>query len=147
MAFFDQFVDILGIEYEDVYMRLFIQNFEGQVRTWFRGLPADSITTYDELETDFLRQWGEKKDHLYYLTEFGALRKKPSETVSEFIQIFNKLYSKIPIEVKPSQPAAKVTFAGAFDSDFALLLRERRATTLAGMQDDAIEIESNMMAS
>jgi hypothetical protein len=26
-------------------------------------------------------------------------------------------------------------------------LRERRATTLAGMQDDAIEIESNMMAS
>jgi hypothetical protein len=65
-----------------------------------------------------LRQWGEKKDHLYYLTEFGALRKKSSETVSEFIQRFNKLYSKIPTEVKPSQLAAKVTFAGAFDSDF-----------------------------
>jgi hypothetical protein len=26
-------------------------------------------------------------------------------------------------------------------------LRERRDTTLVGMQDDAIEIESNMMAS
>jgi hypothetical protein len=80
MALFDQFVDILGIEYEDVYMRLFVQTFEGQVKTWFRGLPANSITTYDELETAFLRQWGEKKDHLYYLTEFGALRKKASET-------------------------------------------------------------------
>jgi hypothetical protein len=40
-----------------------------------------------------------------------------------------------------------VTFAGAFEPDFALLLRERRYATLTGLQDDAIEIESNMMAS
>jgi hypothetical protein len=51
------------------------------------------------------------------------------------------------VEVKPYQPAAKVTFAGAFDYDFTLLLREIRSTTLAGMEDDVIEIESNMMAS
>jgi hypothetical protein len=54
------------------------------------------------------------------LTEFGSLKKKTSETVMEFIQRFNKLYNKIPVEVKPSQPAAKVTFAGAFEPDFAL---------------------------
>jgi hypothetical protein len=86
--------------------------------------------SYDALEDAFLRQWGERKDHLYYLTEFGSLRKKNSETVMEFIQRFNKLYNKIPAEVKPSQPAAKVTFAGAFELDFALLLRERRGATL-----------------
>jgi hypothetical protein len=57
------------------------------------------------------------------------------------------LYNKIPVEVKPSQPAAKVTFAGAFDLDFSLLLRERRSTDLTKMQDDSLEIESNMMAS
>jgi hypothetical protein len=90
---------------------------------------------------------GRKKDHLYYLTEFGALRKKSSETVYEFIQRFNKLYSNIPTEVKPSHLVAKVTFAGAFNSDFTLLLRERRDTTLARIQGNAIEIESNMMAS
>jgi hypothetical protein len=81
------------------------------------------------------------------LIEFGTLRNKPSKTIYEFIQRFNKLYSKIPVEVKPSQPSAKVTFAGIFDSDFALLLRERRDTTLVVMHDDAIEIESNMMES
>jgi hypothetical protein len=145
--FFDQFTDILGIEHEDVYSRLLVQTFEGQVRLWFRGLPVGSIASYDALETTFLRQWGERKDHLYYLTEFGALRKKNSESVLEFIQRFNKLYHKIPAEVKPSQPAAKVTFAGAFEPDFALLLRERRSVDLTRMQDDAIEIESNMMAS
>jgi hypothetical protein len=29
IVFFDQFVDILGIEHEDVYMRLLVQNFKG----------------------------------------------------------------------------------------------------------------------
>jgi ribonuclease HI len=145
--FFDQFGDIFGIEHEDVYSRLLVQTFEGQVRTWFQSLPAASIPSYDALEDAFLRQWGERKDHLYYLTEFGSLKKKNSETVMEFILRFNKLYNKIPAEVKPSQPAAKVTFVGAFEPDFTLLLRERRGATLNRMQDDAVEIESNMMAS
>jgi hypothetical protein len=29
ISFFDQFVDILGIEHEDVYTRLLVQTFEG----------------------------------------------------------------------------------------------------------------------
>jgi hypothetical protein len=35
IAFFDQFVDILGIEQKDVYSRILVQTFEGQVRTYF----------------------------------------------------------------------------------------------------------------
>jgi hypothetical protein len=100
--FFDQFTDILGIEHEDVYSRILFQTFEGQVRTWFWSLPAAYILSYDALEDAFLRQWGERKDHLYYLTEFGSLRKNNLETVMEFIQRFNKMYNKIPAEVKPS---------------------------------------------
>jgi hypothetical protein len=69
------------------------------------------------------------------------LRKKTYESFLDFIQIFNKLYHKILVEVKPSQPAAKVTFVGVFDSDFSLRLRERRSTTIEGMQDYAIDIE------
>jgi hypothetical protein len=145
--FFDQFIDILGLEHEDVYLRLFVQTFEGRVRTWFQSLPARSILFYDALEDAFLRQWGERKDHLYYLTEFGSLRKNNSETVMDFIQRFNKLYNKILAKVKLSQPIAKVTFAGAFEPDFALLLQEIRGATLNQMQDDVVEIESNMMAS
>jgi hypothetical protein len=40
-----------------------------------------------------------------------------------------------------------VTFVGAFEPDFSLLLRERRGAYLTRMQDDVVEIESNMMAS
>jgi hypothetical protein len=57
-------------------MRLFVQTLEGDVRKWFRGLPHASINSWEVLETVFMRQWGEKMDHLYYLTEFGSLKKK-----------------------------------------------------------------------
>jgi hypothetical protein len=36
IAFFGQFVDIIGIENGDIYTRLLVHTFEGQVRTWFR---------------------------------------------------------------------------------------------------------------
>jgi hypothetical protein len=140
LSFFDEFADMFGLEHEDVYMRLFVQTFEGEVRIWFKGLPPNSLDSYDALETTFLRQWGEKKDHLYYLTEFGALKRKNNESVYDFIKRFNKTYSKIPADVKPSQTTAKVTFAGAFDPDFSLLLRERRSRTLSDMQEDAMRL-------
>jgi hypothetical protein len=41
----------------------------------------------------------------------------------------------------------KITFSVAFDAEFCLILRERRSTTLALMQDAALEVESNITAS
>jgi hypothetical protein len=70
LSIFDNFTDNLGLEHEDVYMRIFVQNFQGEARTWFKGLPPNSIDSWDALESIFLRQWGDKNDHLYYLTEF-----------------------------------------------------------------------------
>jgi hypothetical protein len=81
------------------------------------------------------------------MNEFGALTKRNSESILEFTHWFKKLYHKIPAEVKPSQPMEKVTLAGDFELDFALLLREKIFSTLVGMQDGAIEIKSNMMES
>ena len=41
----------------------------------------------------------------------------------------------------------KLHYAEGFDDDFALLLRERRSSTLVDMMNDSIEFEVNMMAS
>lgn len=43
--------------------------------------------------------------------------------------------------------AAKLHFADAFDSDFSLLLGERRSKIFTNMVDDAIEVEENLMPS
>ena len=43
-----------------------------------------------------MRQWGDTKDYLYYITEFGALKRKQGETITDFTKCFNKMCSKIP---------------------------------------------------
>ena len=57
------------------------------------------------------------------------------------------MYNKIPTEIKPTSTSAMITYANAFDSDFYLLLRERRSTSLSLMQDAVLEVESNILAS
>ena len=86
-------------------------------------------------------------DNLYYLNEFVSLKKRANEIVDDFNMRFNKLYNKIPANKNTSQPTTKVTYVGAFDVDFAMTLRERRSQTLLVMQEDAIDIEGNMIAS
>jgi hypothetical protein len=143
---FYSYVDNLNIENEDVWMRVFIQSLDGEVRKWFRGLALESIAGIEALDSAFLRQWGDRKDFMYYMTEFGSLKKMEGESVSDFSKRFNKMYNKILAEIMPSEASAKISYASAFGPDFCLLLRERRATSLAQMQDVAIEVESNVLA-
>jgi hypothetical protein len=146
LAAFYSYADNLNIENEDVWMRVFVQSLDGEVRKWFRGLAPGSIAGIEALDNVFLRQWGDRKDYIYYMTEFGSLKKQEGESVSDFSKRFNKMYNKIPAEIKPSEASAQISYASAFDPDFCLVLRERRATSLAQMQDAAIEVESNMIA-
>ena len=88
---------------------------------------------------------GDRKDFLYYITKFGSLNKEEGEYIFDFSKMFNKMYKKIPTEIRPKKTSAKMTYDSTFDPDFYLLLRERRATSLAHMQDASIEVESNLM--
>jgi hypothetical protein len=97
------------------------------VRKWFRGLAPGSIAGIEALDSAFLRQWGDRKDFMYYMTEFESLKKMEGESVSDFSKRFNKMYNKILAEIKPSEASPKISYDSAFDPDFCLLLRERRA--------------------
>jgi hypothetical protein len=126
-------------------MRVFIQSLFGEARKWFRGLAPGSITSIEALDEGFLRHWGDKRDFLYYITKFGSLKRK-GESVSDISKRFNKMYSKIPYEIKPTETSAKITYVSAFDPELCLLLRERISPFLVHMQDAALEVESNIMA-
>jgi hypothetical protein len=146
LSSFYRFAEIQAIENEDVWMRVFVQSLDGDARDWFKDLPPRSIDGIDALDDSFLRHWGNKKYFLYYITEFGALKREEGESVSDFSKRFNKMYKNIPTEIKPTETSAKITYASAFDPEFCLLLRERRATSLAHMQDATLEVESNILA-
>jgi hypothetical protein len=108
-------------------------------------LPPRSIDGIVALDDSFLRNWGNKKYLLYYITEFRALKREEGEYVSYFSKRFNKMYKNIPVEIKPTETSTKITYASAFDPDFFLLLRERRATSLVHMKDVGLEVESNIL--
>jgi hypothetical protein len=142
---FYRFTDDNFIMHADVWMRIFVHSLQGEARKWFKALPPRSIDGIEALDNAFLRQWGDKKDFMYYMTEFGYLKRKEGESVSNFSKRFDKMYNKILAEIKPSKSSANITYASTFDPDFCLLLRERRATTLAHMQDAVVEVESNIL--
>jgi hypothetical protein len=114
-------------------MRVFIQSIFGEARKWFRGLAPGSIMGIEALDESFLRHWGDKKDFLYSIIEFGSLKRKEGDFLFDFSKRFNKIYKKIPDDIKPTETMEKITYANAFDSDFFLLLRERRSPSLVQM--------------
>jgi hypothetical protein len=146
LSSFYSYVDNINIEKEDVWMRFFVQSLGGEARKWFRGLIPGSIIGIEALDDSFLRHCGDKKYFLYHIIDFGSLKRKEGESVLDFSKIFNKMYNKIPIEINPAETSANITYASSFDLEFFLLLRERRATSLANMQDASLEVESNILA-
>jgi hypothetical protein len=147
LATFYSYVDNQNIENEDVWMRVFIQILFGEARKWFRCLAPGSIMSIEALDEAFLRHWGDKKDFLYYITEFGSLKRKEGESISDISKRFNKMYKKIPDEIKPTEAMSKISYASSFDYEFCLLLRERRSSSLVQMQDVALEVASNIISS
>jgi hypothetical protein len=126
-------------------MRIFVHALDIEAKNWFKSLSLKSIVGIEALDDVFLRQWGDKNDFMYYITKFGSLNRKEGDYVSDFSKIFNKMYNKIPAEINSKEASAKIAYVNAFDPDFCLLLRERRDTSLAHMQDATLEVESNVL--
>ena len=57
------------------------------------------------------------------------------------------MFSKILVQIKPTDTSSKITCANAFDSEFYLILRKRRSASSSLMQDVALEFDSNIVAS
>ena len=58
-----------------------------------------------------------------------------------------RTYESIPVDVKPPPRVAKLHYADDFNSEFKLLLREGRSTSLENMIQDTIEVEVNLSTS
>jgi hypothetical protein len=95
LSSFYSYADNLNIENEDAWMRFFVQSLDGEARKWCRGLTPRSIDGIEALDDSILRHWGDKKDFLYYITEFGSLKRKEGKYVLDFSKIFNKMYNNI----------------------------------------------------
>jgi hypothetical protein len=144
---FYSFAYNFNIDYADVWMRLFVQSLDGEIRKWLWGLPPASIAGVEALDEAFITQWGDRRDYLYCIIEFRALKRKNGESILNFTKRFNNMYCRILYEIKPTESSSKITYANAFYVEFSLLLREIRSTTLLPMQEATIMVDSNILAS
>jgi hypothetical protein len=112
---FYAYVENINISGEDVWTKLFLQILDGQARKWFKELLANSVTGIEQLDEVFLKHWGERRDLLYYITKFGNLKRENGKSVSDFTKRFNKMFGKIPAEIKPTNTSENITYSSAFD--------------------------------
>ena len=68
LDWFNDFMDLEEVDYEDAKMRLFAQNIAREVRKWFKALPSASIQNFEAFEMSFLAKWGDKKNPIQLLT-------------------------------------------------------------------------------
>jgi hypothetical protein len=68
LSSFYSFADNFNVEHTDVWMRLFAQSLDEEVRKWFRSLPANYIVDIDALDDVFSETVGrqERLLVLYY---------------------------------------------------------------------------------
>lgn len=85
---FNDFIDLVEVDDEDIKMRFFIHSFIGEVRKWFKVLTPRSIQDWNRLEDTFLRKWGSKVNHVQALNEYNNLKKASNESVKDFTKRF-----------------------------------------------------------
>ena len=78
------FFELHEIDAENVAMRLFVQTFASEVRKWFKGFPAASITTLADLQRQFINQWEVKKNPLQILAEYEQIKRNVGESVQDY---------------------------------------------------------------
>ena len=61
------------------------------------------------------------------------MRRRESEYVQEFSEIFMKIYNAIPTQFKPPPSSSQLLYVEAFDSEFTLWLSEIKLTSLVDM--------------
>jgi hypothetical protein len=114
LDWFNDFIDLEEVEFEDVKMRLFTQIIAGEVRKGFKALPPASIIYFEAFETRFLAKWGEKKNPLQLLIQYNNMKRSLDEIVQEFSSRFIKAYNAIAVKVKPQPKAAHLRYVDSF---------------------------------
>ena len=109
----------------------------------FREFPPNSINGICAIEETFMKLWGDTKYYLYYITKFGALKRKLSESMEYFRKYSTRCIAKFLLRLNPHKHIPS-HFSNAFNAYFSLLLRERRVVTLANMQEASMKVDSNL---
>jgi hypothetical protein len=103
---------------------------KGDTKEWFKHLQLETIISWEELKSVFLKFWGKKKSLDLQLTEFYALKGKINETISTFSRRFSSIYYNFLKEIQPTEVVAILHYTTTLHLDLSSFLMERRPKSL-----------------
>ena len=94
-----------------------------------------------------MKHWGENKSLDLYLADFYALNREENEALFVFNRIFYSSYHDMPLEIWPTETVAMIYYVMSLHSELALLLLERKSSSISCLFEYAQEVEENVHAS
>ncbi|CAN6686569.1 unnamed protein product [Malus baccata var. baccata] len=85
-----------GLSSEAIKLRLFPFSLKDKTKAWLHSLPANSITTWTELQEKFLNKFFPSSKMLALKKEILAFAQKPNESFHEAWERYNEMYTKCP---------------------------------------------------
>ena len=128
-------------------MIIFSKSLIRDAAIWFKSLRADSIGSWIELTDAFLKHWGENKSLDLYLANLYALKREEDKTFPIFNRRFYNTYHDMPLDSRPIETASMIYYVMGLHSKLALLLLERKSSSLSILFEDALEVEEKICAS
>jgi hypothetical protein len=127
-------------------MKLLASSLTKDAHRWFRGLPDNHIASYEDFSMLFKNRWTTKKDNGMLIVQFNQIKKKENETVSEFDNRFDRLYSKILAYLRPTYVVLCLIYMNSFDGKLCFILKDKNPTTLS-QAEYSVDIEENLLES
>lgn len=114
---------ILGVQYEDVSVRIFVETLIDAAAEWFNQLPSGSITNWATLLQKFEERFKTIDDGHLLLAQLTQMKKEVHEPMREFVARFNKIVNKLAADKRPTEENQKCFFINAQPPDISFQIR------------------------
>ena len=115
------------------------------MKSWFKALPDASISDFQQFVKVFLDRWVIRQNPFLIIEEYNQLKILPEETVKQFSARFNQVYYSMLVNIRPPLGSTLLHYPDAFDLEIEFQLRERNLATLEEMQNNAVDVEANLL--
>jgi hypothetical protein len=133
---------------EYVVMKFFPTTLQGNAKKWYDELLDASITSMNQLEEVFLKEWGMKLEEIQTLLKrLQYTRQAKNETVWNFRNIFEGLLYELPKDHYPEDKDLIYLFTDALLVHLGFLLSKNNPKTLHEAGNMALQIEENIFLS
>ncbi|KAI9157361.1 hypothetical protein LWI28_021284 [Acer negundo] len=88
----DHFLDLMATQTEDdrILCQALLITFEDLTSNWFRQIPGNSISSFNQLSKAFIVHFMGSLQHKKSLSHLSSMRQGENETIHEYLSCFNK---------------------------------------------------------